>query len=202
MSLSLSNARLRVRLRLEDTGASTSWSDEEIDAGLTQALDEYSHRFPAERSTVVSVQQDDTSIDLPEGAWQVKRIVDPRGQVIPPQSVRVRGRPGEEQAWEVWGDRIEFNRALFAGEYEIRFTASREFPENESDPLPVPDADVSLLVAGAVAWCLEQRSVAEWKRGVLPARYETVLRRARDEYHQAWQGRMRQVRTGTVFGTG
>lgn len=202
MTSTLNDARTRVRLRLEDTGTNTAWSDEEIDAGLTQALDEYSHRFPAERRAEVPVQQGDSSIDVPEGAWKVQRVTDPSGQVIPPQSISVRKRAGEEQAWEVWGERIEFNRALAGGEYTIRFTATRAFPGDSGDPLPVPDGDVSLLVTGAVAWCLEQRSVAEWKRGALPARYETVLRRARDEYREAWQSRLRQMRVGRVVGTG
>lgn len=201
MTLTLAEARNRVRLRLEDTGAATVWSDEEIDAGLGQALDEYSHRYPTELRAQIAAEQDDTSIELPEGARQVKRVIDPTGRVVSPQTIPVRGAAGTEQAWEVWGNRIEFNRRLSEGTVEIRYTGARQLPTDEQAEVPVPGEDVSLLASGAVAWCLEQRSVADWKRGSLPARYETVLRRAREEYRSAWRARERQIRTGRMTGT-
>lgn len=202
MSVTVSEARTRVRLRLEDGGASTVWSDEEIDAGLRQALDTYSHWFPDERSIEVQVQQGERSIDLPDDALRIQRVIDPRGSVIPPRGMPLRGTSAEEQGWEVWSDRIAFSCPLPAGDYEVWYTAPREFPSEDGEPLPVPANDVSLLVTGAVVWCLEQRSVAEWKRGPLPARYETVLRRAREEHDAAWRTKGRQVRTGRVVGTG
>lgn len=202
MSVSLSDVRSQVRLRLEDTGASTSWSDEEIDAGLRQALDEYGHRYPLEQRTDTPVAEGDSSVDLPDGARKVVRVIDPHGRVVPPQPIPARATAGVEQAWEVWGDRVEFARNLPAGSVELWFLGQRSFPGNDEDPLPVPDDDVSLLALGSAAWCLEQRAVAEWKRGALPARYETVLRRAQDAYRAAWRTRQRQVRTGRIVGTG
>lgn len=201
MTVTLADVRAMVRLRLEDTGAMTSWSDDAIDAGLSQALDEYSHRYPQERQDEIPVEQGDMSIDLPDGARQVVRVIDPSGYVIPPQSVPVRGTSGSEQAWEVWGNRIELNRRLPAGTVVIWYLGSRQFPAGDSVSMPVPSEDVSLLVIGAAVWCLEQRSVADWKRGALPARYEMVLRRARDEYRAAWRAKERRVRTGQVIGT-
>jgi hypothetical protein len=201
MAAALNEVRNQVRLRLEDASGA-GWSDEEIDAGLSQSLDEYSHRRPQEMRKAIEVTIGDMSVDLPEGARQVLRVIDPAGNVIPPQSVPLRGSAGSEQAWEVWGNRIEFNRRLPEGEIDVWFHGPRAFPANDAEPMPVPDEDVSLLVAGAVVWCLEQRSVAEWKRGALPARYEMVLRRAQEEHRAAWRTRERRIRSGRIVGTG
>lgn len=198
----LSETRQRVRLALEDTGASTSWTDEEIDEGLVRALDEYSHRSPVELKAEIPVSEGDSSLDLPNGARSVHRVIDPNGSVLPPQAIPLRGTAGSEQSWEVWGDRVEFARRLPAGDVTLWYLGARDFPESDEAPVPVPDEDVSLLILGAVMWCLEQRSVADWKRGVLPARYETVLRRAQEAYRSAWRSRERRVRTGRVLGTG
>ena len=198
----LTEARNRVRLRLEDAGASTYWSDAEIDAGLGKALDEYSHRYPRELLDGVQVSAGESSIPLPADARKVVRVIDAQEQVIPPQAIPLRGTAGAEQSWEVWGDRIEFARRLPAGTVTIWYLGPRTFPESDADTIPAPDEDVSLLTIGAAAWCLEQRAVAEWKRGALPARYETVLRRAQEEYRAAWRGRERQVRAGRMIGTG
>ena len=202
MTVTLTDAREQVRLRLEDDGGNGAWTDAEIDTGLARALDEYGHRYPMEQRAEIVVDQGDTSVDLPTGARSVVRVIDPRGRIIPPNAIPLRGTAGSEQGWEVWGDRVEFTRALPEGTLELWYRGPRTFPDDSADPLPVPPDDVSLLVLGAVTWCLEQRSVAEWKRGALPARYETVLRRAREEYQAAWRARARQVRTGRMVGTG
>ena len=196
------DTRQRVRLALEDSGASTSWSDEEIDEGLVQALDEYSHRYPMELMAEIPVSEGQSSLDLPDGARSVRRVIDPNGNVVPPQTIPLRGTAGSEQSWEVWGDRVEFARRLPAGDVTLWYLGPRSFPESDGKSIPVPEEDISLLVLGAVMWCLEQRSVADWKRGSLPARYETVLRRAQEAYRSAWRSRERRVRTGRVVGTG
>jgi hypothetical protein len=202
MSVTLNHARNQVRLRLEDSGASTAWSDEEIDAGLRQALDQYSHRFPAELQIASPVSPGESSIELPDEVREVVRVIDPRGAVVPPQSIPLRGTAGSEQAWEVWGNRLEFSRKLPEGEVQIWYLGPRTLPKDDNESIPVPDEDVSLLVLGAAAWCLEQRAIADWKRGALPARYETVLRRAQDEYRASWRSRQRRLRVGRVLGTG
>jgi hypothetical protein len=200
--MTLADVREQVRLRLEDTGTTTSWSDEEIDASLRQALAHHSHRFPAEQRMGIPVSPGDSSIELPDELQKVVRVIDPRDMVVPPQTIPLRGVAGSEQAWEVWGNRLEFSRMLPEGTVQLWYLGARSFPEEDSGPVPVPDEDVSLLVLGSVAWCLEQRAVADWKRGALPARYETVLRRAQDDYRAAWRSRERRVRVGRVVGTG
>jgi hypothetical protein len=202
MATTLNDTRNQVRLRLEDTGATTSWTDAEIDAGLANSLDEYSHRYPAEQRSEFPVLDGDSSIELPDGVRKVVRVIDARGNIVPPQTIPLRGTAGSEQAWEVWGNRLEFSRTLTAGSVQIWFLGPRTFPQSDGEPLPVPDEDVSLLVLGAAAWCLEQRAVADWKRGALPARYETVLRRAQEEYRASWRSRTRTVQVGRVIGTG
>jgi hypothetical protein len=129
------------------------------------------------------------------------RVIDPRGATVPPQTIPLRGTAGSEQSWDVWGDRLEFARRLPAGTVEIRYLGPREFPEDESNSMPVPDGDATLVIVGAVRWCLEQRSIADWKRGSLPARYEMVLRRAQENERAAWRTRERQVRIGRMLGT-
>jgi hypothetical protein len=202
MTITLADARARVRLRLEDTSEAPGWSDADIDAGFRQALDEYSYRFPEQQTVAVPVSAGATAIDLPDRSAEVRRVVDPRGTVVPPRGQPVRAVSADEQSWEVWAGRVEFARALMAGNYSLWVTTPRTLPESDGEPLPVSDDDISLIVIGAALWCLEQRSVAEWKRGPLPARYETVLRRARDEYQSAWRARLRRVRTGRLLGTG
>jgi hypothetical protein len=198
----LTDTRQRVRLSLEDTGANTSWSDGEIDAGLMRALDEYSHRHPQDCVGSIPVNAGDSSVTLPPEVRTVKRVIDPNGHTVPPQAVPLRGTAGQEQSWDVWGDRLEFARRLPAGAVTIWYHGPHHFPETDEGEFSVPGEDVSLLVLGAVMWCLEQRSIADWKRGSLPARYETVLRRAQDAYRSAWRSRERRIRAGRMVGTG
>lgn len=197
----LAETRDHVRLALEDLSSSPVWSDEEIDAGLRQSLEGYSHRVPQEQTAEIPVAQGDSSLTLPDGVRRVLRVTDPRGAVIPPQAIPLRGTAGSEQSWEVWGNRVEFARRLPGGEVEIRYLGPRLFPPDEQSSMPVLEDDLSLLVVGAVRWCLEQRAIADWKRGSLPARYEMVLRRAQENEQAAWRTRDRQVRTSRMFGT-
>jgi hypothetical protein len=197
----LAETRDDVRLALEDMSSSPIWSDEEIDAGLRQSLERYSHRVPQVKTTNIPVAQGDSSLTLPDGVHRVLRVTDPRGSVIPPQTIPLRGTAGAEQSWEVWGNRVEFARRLPGDEVEIRYLGPRAFPTDDQSTVPVPEDDLSLLITGAVRWCLEQRAIADWKRGSLPARYEMVLRRAQENEQTAWRTRDRQVRTGRILGT-
>lgn len=197
----LSEARDHVRLALEDLTSTPLWSDEEIDTGLRQSLECYSQRVPKELTVEIPVDEGDSSITLPTGTRRVLRVIDPRGGVIPPQTIPLRGTAGAEQSWEVWGDRVEFARRLPAGNVEIRYLGPRTFPPDDESAMPLLADDLSLLILGAVRWCLEQRAIADWKRGSLPARYEMVLRRAQENEQAAWRNRERRINTGRMLGT-
>jgi hypothetical protein len=66
----------------------------------------------------------------------------------------------------------------------------------------VPESDVSLILAGAAAWCVEFRSLEEWKRGLVAARYEQRLQAVKAEYRHQWRARRRRVRMGAVSASG
>lgn len=195
MTVTLGEARGRVRRRLEDTTGSPLWADALVDEGLRGALDDYSQWSPSQSSGTFVAAAGDLSASLPAGAIEVARIVDPNGFVIPRKvGDGVRSVSADELTWDIWGSSLLFTRGLLAGTYTVFYTTARGLPDVEGDSIGVPDQDVSLLVAGATVYCIEQRLTAEWKRGELPPRYGEALRAARADYAHAWDVRRRKVR--------
>jgi hypothetical protein len=174
------------------------WSDADIAEGLQTALDTYSSWMLLEKRTTIAGVEGDLWLDLPADLVSVVRVVAPWGGVIPRRGNPMRSQVAEELAWEQWGDRLEFSRALTAGDYAIWYTATRTLPATDGGELPVPEADVTLLVVDAAVVCLDRLGVEEWKRGALPARYEVILRRARGESARLWATRRGRARMRTV----
>ena len=187
MSVTLAQARGRLRLWLEDPAAGGLWADDELDEALGQALAAYSLDAPAEAATTLTAADGDVALSLPADtapSGAVVRVVSPSGMVIPRRGVPQRWTADEELAWERWGEQLVFSRPLAAGEYVVWHYGARLLPAGDADPLPLPATDVPLLLAGAVVWCVGERMRQEWKRGPLPVRYTEIRDAARQDYAQ------------------
>ena len=142
--------RDRVRLRLEDTGVATLWSDAEVLEGLRWMLDEYSARWPREDRVTVVAAGGERELAAPADVLRVARVVDPAGRVVMPRSGIPAGYVADEApSWESWGEKLVFTQPLVAGDYTIWGEWSRTFPVADGEEFPVPEGDVTLIVAGA-----------------------------------------------------
>lgn len=195
----LAEVRTRVRTWLEDSGASPLWSNDQIDEGLRVALDGYSQIAPDQKTATITAAAGDTTLPLPGPAMIVVRLRDPNGYILPARAASpLRYDADEEQSWEGWDDELTLTRPATAGDYTVWYLATRTFPAADADAFPVPDVDLSLVLAGATYWAMQQRAGAEWKRGQIPARYQERLDAAKQDYNDLLAARRRRVRTTTV----
>lgn len=198
----LGDVRDRLRTRLEDTSASSLWSDTTLDEGLQRALDAYSQWSPSESVTTFTAADGDTSVSLPTGALRVLKVIDPNGWTIPPLAGEsLRYTADEEQSWSVFAGSLRFARLLIAGTYTVYTTGARTWPAADDSDFPVIDSDVSLILAGATVYALEVRATQEWKRGPLPARYSEAISEARAAYAAEWRERRRVIRVHRLGST-
>lgn len=194
----LAEVRERLRTTLEDTGVAPLWRDAELDEALRAELDAYSAAAPEERVAQVVATEGDRTLPLPVGLIAMLRVVNGRGAVIPERSSPLRGAAGEELAWELFGGELRFSQPLQAGTYELWHTAFRTWPGSDEAAFPVPEADLSLVLAGAVVWALDFRARQEWKRGPLPPRHSLAREAAVDHYRRLSDAWRRKVRVGAV----
>lgn len=195
--------RDRLRLRLEDTGVVVLWSDAEVLEGLRWMLDEYSAIWPREGRITVTAAGGETELAVATGILRVARVIDPNGRVIMPRSGIPDGYVGDESlAWEFWSGSLVFTQPVTAGDFTIWGLWPWTFPSADGEEFPVPERDLTLIVAGAAQWCLEFRATEEWKRGAMPAGYENRLRAARAEYRRQLEVRRRRVLVGQVASSG
>jgi hypothetical protein len=184
--------RTRVRTRLEEETAAV-WADAELDEGITGALEAYGWLFPKEAIAPVVASDGVTSVALPAGTLDVRRVVLANGQVVPKRGAPQRYTADEEQAWEVFAGSLHFARALAAQTLSVWHTAAMTLTD-------LPAADEGLLVLGGVVQALEARAVQDFKRGGPPgqANYDAVIRRARADFERELDRRQRRVRSGLV----
>ena len=201
MSTTREGLRARLRAWLEDPAPGGLWTDDDLNEALQVALDGYSLLAPAELTATLTAAAGDTTLALPDGCVTVTRVTDRDGYVIPPRTAPARSGPGEELAWERWGDALTFSRPLPAGDYAVRYLGGRTLP-GDGVAIPIPDGDGSLLVAGAVVWAIEGRMREEWKRGPLPSRYEERRDAARQDYRDLRDAFRRRLRARTLGTTG
>lgn len=188
----LAEVRARVRLRLEEASAAV-WSDDEVDEAITAALELYNERFPLEATATVAVGTDATSVAMPANARRIVRVTLEDGAVVPQRSEPVARTADERQAWETFAGTIWFTRPLPAQTLTIWHLTSHAVGD-------VPEADIGLLVLGGVWKALEQRSVQELKRSgpVAGDAAGYIVRRAREEFEQAFNQRQRRARAVVV----
>ena len=200
MAVTLSDARTRVRRKLEDTTGTPLWADALLDDGLRAALDEYSSYRPAQTVATVTLAEGATTFAVPADCLSLLRVMGPDGWLYPPATDGYGRTSDLMPMWEVFGGAGYFTAGVGASDYTLWYTAALAFPANDAATFPTPDSDVGLLVALAVVYALAERTVQEWKRGGLPARYETALRDARAAVAEEWRARRRRVRVGTLVG--
>lgn len=182
--------RARVRTRLEETTAAL-WTDAEVDECVTGALEAYSWLYPLEATAQVAVAAGATSVPLPAGALDVRRVVLADGQVVPRRAHPRRWTGDEELAWEVFAGSLQFSQSLAAQTLTLWHTTMMTLVD-------LPPADEGLLVLGGVAQALHARAVQETKRGGRPD--ETVARQARDDFERALSRRARRLRSTSLAG--
>ncbi len=188
----LADVRGRVRLRLEESSAAV-WSDDELDEGITSALELYNERFPLEATATAAISANGTNVPMPVYARSVVRVTLADGSVMPKRAAPVARTADERQAWETFAGTIWFTRPLPAQTLTIWHLTSHAVSD-------VPEADIGLLVLGGVWKALEQRSVQELKRSGPVAGNASgyIIRRAREEFEQAFGQRQRRATTTLV----
>lgn len=183
--------RQRTRTRLEEATAAI-WTDAEIDACVTDALESYGRLFPVESTATASIAEGDTTTPVPSGALTVQRVTLGGDTVVPRRSAPVRATRDEELAWEVFGRELHFSRPLGTQTIAIVYTAAPSLEE-------VPPSDEGLVVLGAVYGALVARQIQDYKRGgQLPLSSPAVIQIARENYERAIAQRSRRVRGGMV----
>ncbi|MBA2453514.1 MAG: hypothetical protein H0V47_10110 [Chloroflexia bacterium] len=185
----LSTVRARIRTRLEEQAAAV-WSDVEIDEAITASLEEYSHLFPREESVDLPVIAGATSVDGPEDTFDVLRLTLGNGRVIPRRASPVGNSSGEELAWEWFAGTIHLSRPVEAQTLTVWGLTGRAIEQ-------VPEADIGVIVLGAVWRALQQRGVQDFKRGgsMGGMNASDVIRSAEREYGRAMDSRRRRVRS-------
>lgn len=180
--------RTRVRTRLEETTAAV-WSDVELDEGITGALEAYSWVFPKEAVAEVVAGEGVTSVALPAGTLDVRRVILADGQVVPKRGAPLRRTADEEQGWELFAGTLSFARALAAQTLTLWHTTAMTLAD-------LPASDEGLIVLGGVVQALEARAVQDFKRGGPPesAAYDAVLERARAGFERELDRRRRRIR--------
>ena len=169
----IDDLRSRVRVRLEET-APAVWTDAEIDACITDALDTCSARFPREATATLPVTSGTTYVPFPSGAIAILRVTLDDGYPIP---------------WDAFAGTIHFLDPLPTSSLSIRYTTPTTLAT-------LPSSDEWLVVLGAIAAALERRAVQDFKRGGPPtsAAYDAVLTRAQAAFDQAMDRRGRRIR--------
>lgn len=162
--------RTSVRARLEDETASPLWSDQFLNEAIGSAIQEYGVRFPAERTTVVSLATGARRVALAAGSVdpaRIARVIDARGRIVPPARDDDPGSPGE-QCWRWWNDGLNLGRAIGAsGEsWQIEHRGGRAAPTDDVAALDVQPGDEPIVLALAAAIALERRAVEDGKRGI------------------------------------
>ena len=175
------------------------WADGTLDEGLTRALDDYSLWSPSQATDTFTATAGDLTAAVPTSWVRIERITDPNGWVIP----ELVGDPLRyvadlELSWYIFADSFRFTRPLIAGDYTVWYYTPRTFPATDATVFPVPDTDVSLLIASAVVFVLQVRMIQEHKRGALPSRYMQPLQQARAERDREWAQRRRVIRVSSV----
>lgn len=185
----LSTVRARVRTRLEEQAAAV-WSDAEIDEAITASLEEYSHLFPREESVALPVSAGATSVDGPEGTFEVLRLTLENGWVVPRRASPVGNSRGEELAWEWFGGTIHFSRPIEAQTLSVWCLTGSAIEQ-------VPEADIGVIVLGAVWRALQQRGVQDFKRGgpLGGMSYGSAVGSSEREYTRAMDARRRRARS-------
>jgi hypothetical protein len=188
----MADMRARVRMRLEETTPAI-WTDAEIDEGITGALEAYSWLFPKEATTGITVPANATSVALPTGAIEVRRVVLADGTVVPKRGAPRGVVSGEELAWEVFAGLLHFSRTLAAQTLTVWYTTAMTLAD-------LPAADEGLIVLGGVAQALEARAIQEFKRGgpSSGASDHAPLQRAQAAFEREVHRRKRRVRAGLV----
>lgn len=188
----LAALRTRVRTRLEETTAAI-WSDAELDECITGALEAYSWLFPQETITSIAVAAGNTTVGVPAGAVELRRVTLGDGTVVPRRRAPAGSPSGEELAWEAFAGDITFTQPLDGGTLTLWHTSARTLAE-------LPASDDGLLVLSAVVQALEGRAVQDFKRGGPPAQatYDAVIQRARNAFERELRRRGRRVRSAVV----
>lgn len=180
--------RGRLRTRLEEATAAV-WDDAELDECLTGALDEYSRRYPAEAEGALTVPAGATTVALPAGAFDVRRVTLASGEVVPRRGAPSGSPSGEELAWEVFAGALRFSRPLAAQTIAVWHATAQTFVD-------LPAADEGLVVLLAVAAAIDARAIQDAKRG-LPTDH-ALLRHTRATADRAMAQRGRRLRTRVV----
>jgi hypothetical protein len=200
--------RADLRLSLEDSaGTSHSWSDAELNEALRLAMREYGTQHPIELSTTLAVNTAASSYTLPVAipdGRDLVTVLDGTGAEIPRDDAPITaGYPTGPLllSWRTFGNQLLLStKPGAAATWSLLYRTPRQLVEDEVTPQTIPADDEPLLVRLAQAAAIEQRAIADLKRGA--TRSAAELRRIAAELRESAatlaRQRTRKARGGTL----
>ena len=194
--------RTALRGRLEDLGAGPLWDDALLNEAIAAAIRRYGQEMPAHRATTLALTAGARSAVLPADVEddRIAAVTDPAGTRVP----RHHAVPGDAsapggQAWRVWGGLLSLDLPALAGSWRVEYRAARAIPADDAVAVDVAAGDEEIVLGLATAAALEQRVVAEAKRGTANAALRARADLSRQTAERALAQRRRVVR-GTWLG--
>jgi len=191
--------RTSLRARLEDVGAGPLWDDATLNEAIAAAVRRYGQVVRASRTLSLSLAEGATSAILPADVEddRIVAVFDPDGNRV----ARHRGtvsQPGEpspgEQAWRAWGGLLSLDLPAAGGTWRLDYRAVRSVPADDAVAVDLASGDEDLIVSLALAIALDQRIVADAKRGTANADLRDQSRMAHRAADRTLASRRRVVR--------
>ncbi|MEJ7762382.1 MAG: hypothetical protein WKF80_06275 [Thermomicrobiales bacterium] len=189
--------RAALRGRLEDLGAGPLWDDALLDEAIAAAIRRYGQALPAHRMLSLTLAAGARSAVLAEDVQddRIVAVIDPAGTRVP----RHRAVPGDDaappgQAWRAWGGVLALDRPAAPGAWRVEYRAARARPGSDAVAIDVATGDEEIVLGLATAAALDQRVVADAKRGTANGALGTRAEMSRQAAERALTHRRRVVR--------
>lgn len=197
-----STLRTTLRGRLEDLGAGPLWDDALLNDAIATAIRHYGQSLPAHRTLSLTLAAGARSAVLPADVEddRIVVVIDATGERVPRhRAVAGGGTPPAAQAWRAWGGLLSLDLPAVAGAWRVEYRAARTPPADDAVALDVAAGDEEIVLDLAAAVALDQRVVADAKRGTANDALQARAEMARQAAERALARRRRVVR-GTWLG--
>ena len=153
-------ALARLRIELNDTGSTKTWTDTYLNDLLDEAVDWYSLQFPLKMIAYKNVVANQRTFAVPTAMTDVDNIELPPGRRIPYDPSTPSGNPVNEplqaQTWKRYGSNIYIRNGATGDEIGTNYLQCEGHGTwdhlDPSEAWTGPDADVRLLIL----WCAWQ----------------------------------------------
>ena len=189
--------RTALRGRLEDLGAGPLWDDALLNEAIAAAIRHYGQRLPAHRTLSLTLAAGARDAVLPTDVEddRIVAVVDPSGGRVPRhRAVAGDDTPPAAQAWRAWGGLLALDLPSAAGAWRVEYRAARAIPADDAVGVDVVAGDEEIVLDLAAAVALDQRVVADAKRGTANGVLQARASMARQATERALAHRRRVVR--------